>query len=171
MANEPISQYPQLPPDEPTGSWLAQNRRFVILGGGVLVLAVIIVILTRIRSGATNQTTNSTNQSNASTTTTNSTAQAPVFHRYTVTTPADQDHDGLSDSQEEQLGTNPAQADTDGDGLSDYDEVKIYHTDPRKPDTDGDGVSDGQEVHQGTNPTGGGSLLNINHALQKLTNK
>lgn len=102
---------------------------------------------------------------------TNSTAKAPVFRRYTITASADQDRDGLTDTQEEQVGTNPVQADTDGDGLSDYDEVKVYHTDPRKADSDGDGVGDGQEVRQGTNPIGSGTLLNINQAVQHLTNK
>jgi hypothetical protein len=43
---------------------------------------------------------------------------------------ADTDHDGLTNLQEFQLGTDPNNWDTDGDGLSDGDEVNIYHTDP-----------------------------------------
>lgn len=60
----------------------------------------------------------------------------------------DEDGDGLTNGEEETLGTDPLKADTDGDGLSDGDEVVKYHTDPLKTDTDGDGLSDGDEVLQ-----------------------
>jgi outer membrane protein OmpA-like peptidoglycan-associated protein len=59
---------------------------------------------------------------------------------------ADPDHDGLTNDEERQLGTDPHNADTDGDGLSDGSEVNTYHSDPLKADTDGDGLSDGDEV-------------------------
>ena len=60
---------------------------------------------------------------------------------------ADTDGDGLKDGEEvNRYKTNPLKADTDGDGLSDGDEVLKYHTDPLKADTDGDGLSDGDEV-------------------------
>jgi S-layer homology domain/Bacterial TSP3 repeat len=55
----------------------------------------------------------------------------------------DSDGDGLLDSEEEDLGTNPFAEDTDDDGLSDYFELHIYETDPLNPDTDGDGIMDG----------------------------
>jgi beta-lactamase regulating signal transducer with metallopeptidase domain len=55
----------------------------------------------------------------------------------------DSDKDGLENSLEAELGTNPKSADTDGDGLSDYDEYCKYRTDPTKRDSDGDGKSDG----------------------------
>ena len=42
--------------------------------------------------------------------------------------------------------------DPDHDGLSSWDEIHIYHTDPRNPDTDGDGFPDGVEVKSGHNP-------------------
>lgn len=58
----------------------------------------------------------------------------------------DSDGDGLSDAEEQRLGTDPNNPDTDGDGLSDGDEVNRYRTDPLKADTDGDGLTDGQEV-------------------------
>ncbi len=65
---------------------------------------------------------------------------------------SDSDNDGLSDTAEAGLGTDPFNADTDGDGLSDGAEVSIYGTDPLVADTDGDGISDGDEVRIGTNP-------------------
>ena len=58
----------------------------------------------------------------------------------------DSDADGLTDVEENKIGTNPYDPDTDHDGLSDYDEVKVYHTDPLNPDTDYDGLKDGAEV-------------------------
>jgi len=59
----------------------------------------------------------------------------------------DSDGDGLSDGDEVlKYHTNPLMKDSDGDGLSDYDEVMTYHTDPNKMDTDGDGLSDGDEI-------------------------
>lgn len=71
----------------------------------------------------------------------------------------DSDHDGLTDQEEKQLGTDPNSPDTDGDGLTDFDEVRLYHTNPLSADTDGDGVIDGVEVKQGTNPNGSGPLV------------
>jgi hypothetical protein len=72
---------------------------------------------------------------------------------------ADPDHDGLTNLQEQQLGTNPLNPDTDGDGLTDGQEVNIYHTDPLNPDTDHDGYTDGAEVKAGYNPNGPGKLI------------
>jgi hypothetical protein len=66
----------------------------------------------------------------------------------------DNDGDGLSNSQEPGLGTDPNNPDTDGDGLSDGQEVNQYGTDPQNVDSDGDTLLDGAEVneHQ-TSPT------------------
>ncbi len=61
-------------------------------------------------------------------------------------TDADDDKDGLTNAEEEKLGTDPNNPDTDGDGLIDGEEVKVYHTNPLNPDTDGDGLKDGDEV-------------------------
>jgi hypothetical protein len=58
----------------------------------------------------------------------------------------DSDGDGLINSDEIKLGTDPLKADTDGDGLSDGDEAHTYQTNPLVPDTDKDGLSDGDEV-------------------------
>lgn len=64
----------------------------------------------------------------------------------------DDDGDGLSNVEEQNIGTNSQNPDSDGDGLSDGDEFKRYRTDPLNSDTDGDGVGDGTEVSAGTNP-------------------
>ncbi len=71
----------------------------------------------------------------------------------------DSDNDGLSDAEEQALGTNPLSADTDNDGLFDQEEVEVYHTNPLNPDTDGDGFLDGEEVRNGYDPNGPGRLL------------
>lgn len=166
--DETINEYPQLPPDEETPSWLARNRRFVILGGIVVIIGIGLIVLLQSRTGTATQQTDIVSNTIV---TSNTSTQPSVFRRYTVPASNDQDKDGLTDAQEEEIGTNPAQVDTDGDGLSDYDEVKVYLTDPRKPDSDGDGIPDGIEVRQGTNPRGTGTLLNLNQAVQQLTNK
>jgi subtilisin-like proprotein convertase family protein len=70
----------------------------------------------------------------------------------TLNAPVDSDNDGLTDTQEADLGTDPDNADTDGDGLEDGAEV-VLGTDPTVSDTDGDGYSDGEEVDEGTSPT------------------
>jgi thiol-disulfide isomerase/thioredoxin len=67
-------------------------------------------------------------------------------------TDPDTDGDGLTDSEEAALGTNPDLADTDGDGISDGDEAAVG-TDPTLDDTDGDGLLDGEEEGVGTDPT------------------
>lgn len=93
----------------------------------------------------------------------------------------DRDGDGLTDLEEQSLGTDPNNIDTDGDGLSDRDEYHVYKTnplipdsdndglsdrdelfvwgtDPNNPDTDGDGFLDGAEVEAGYNPNGPGRI-------------
>lgn len=73
----------------------------------------------------------------------------------------DSDADGISDSVEKKIGTNPFNKDTDRDGLDDYEEVMVYGTDPLNPDTDKDGINDGDEVRMGRNPLGSGKLKNF----------
>jgi len=85
--------------------------------------------------------------------------------------PVDSDQDGLSDTQEQVLGTNSANSDTDGDGLFDGEEANAYHTNPLKADTDGDGIPDGLEVKQGTDPLNlapGAPLLDLQKAINNL---
>lgn len=68
---------------------------------------------------------------------------------------ADTDTDGLDDGREQHTyGTDPTVADTDGDGLADGVEISRYGTDPTVTDTDSDGLGDGVEVTTyGTDPT------------------
>lgn len=77
----------------------------------------------------------------------------------------DADADGLTDLQEDFLGTNPNDADSDDDGLTDGDEVFVHRTNPLNSDTDSDGVSDGVEILQGRNP-----LLGAVSDTSNLTN-
>ncbi|MFX0061994.1 MAG: SBBP repeat-containing protein [Candidatus Hermodarchaeota archaeon] len=65
----------------------------------------------------------------------------------------DLDNDGLSDSEENNLGTHFLNPDTDNDGILDAVEISLG-LDPTNPDTDEDGLTDGQEVDTlGTNAT------------------
>ena len=82
-------------------------------------------------------------------------ATVGLAHRLGAAVPADyavsggdldSDGDGLSDSYEAKIGTDPFNPDTDGDGLSDGEEINLYNTDPLNPDSDYDGLKDGEEV-------------------------
>lgn len=64
---------------------------------------------------------------------------------------ADDDGDALTNGDEEELGTDPANPDTDGDGLTDGEEQDLG-TEPANPDTDGDELDDGAEIEQGSDP-------------------
>ncbi len=72
----------------------------------------------------------------------------------------DTDGDGLSNANEQLLGTDINNADTDGDGLQDGEEdanrngvIDPGETNPTVSDSDGDGLSDGAEINvHGTNP-------------------
>lgn len=59
----------------------------------------------------------------------------------------DKDSDGLSNTEEKQLGTDLSKPDTDGDGLRDGEEVRTYRTDPLARDSDGDDLSDYDEIY------------------------
>jgi len=59
----------------------------------------------------------------------------------------DRDGDGLSNTLEDELGTNKHSVDTDDDGVNDYDEVYKYLTNPLETDTDFDGVNDYDEIY------------------------
>ena len=72
-----------------------------------------------------------------STTSTTTTTTAPEV---------DTDSDGLTDSQEASLGTDPNNPDSDGDGIPDGREVNALGSNPLDTDTDSDGLTDGLEV-------------------------
>ncbi|MCU7871602.1 MAG: hypothetical protein KZQ91_02535 [Candidatus Thiodiazotropha sp. (ex Lucinoma borealis)] len=57
----------------------------------------------------------------------------------------DTDLDGLTDQQEETLGTDPNIVDTDNDRIWDGDEVNMFSTNPILSDTDNDGIDDGAD--------------------------
>ncbi len=84
----------------------------------------------------------------------------------------DEDGDGLNNSLEIELGTNPRLPDTDNDGLSDGFEYNVISTDPLEWDTDGDRLSDGEEFNAyGTDPlvndTDGGGVNDGDEVLRK----
>ena len=62
----------------------------------------------------------------------------------------DSDSDGLWDSKELWVKTDPYDPDSDNDGLTDYEEVMVYRTNPMNPDTDGDGWTDKKEIEEKT---------------------
>jgi hypothetical protein len=64
----------------------------------------------------------------------------------------DTDFDGLNDSQEAALLSDPRSSDTDKDKLTDLEEIELG-TNVTNWDTDGDGLGDGAEVMFGSNPT------------------
>jgi outer membrane protein OmpA-like peptidoglycan-associated protein len=86
----------------------------------------------------------------------------------------DCDKDGLTDSEEKRIGTDPCNPDTDNDQLTDFDEVRVHGTDPLKPDTDDDGLGDFAELRQhATDPrnadTDGDGLTDGDEVLRHLT--
>ena len=77
-------------------------------------------------------------------------------------TGTDSDGDGLTDAEEQERGTDPADEDTDGDLYWDGDEVNSG-TNPTDPadhpirDADGDGFINTEEIGAGTDPNDSGS--------------
>lgn len=77
---------------------------------------------------------------------------------------SDFDGDGLNDTLELTLGSNPASSDTDGDGMSDGFEYQHWNSPTggvAGNDDDGDGQTNGQEFLAGTHPKDAGSNLRI----------
>jgi hypothetical protein len=148
------------------------KRSFGILGGLVVVLALVVGGIVVARGGwfSKDETSNQNSSplsNSANSSITNSTPSPAI----SVPTPKpiakDSDGDGLTDEEEQGLGTDLYKQDTDLDGLFDREEVKIYKTDPLKKDTDADGFQDGQEVDSGNNPAGEGKLLDLQSEINK----
>lgn len=97
-----------------------------------------------------------------------------VGFSYYILGDADYDNDGLTNSKEKDLGTDPNIPDTDGDGLKDGEEFLTYHTDPLKQDTDDDGLGDFKEVTETktdpTKPDGDSDGLKDGEELARNTN-
>ena len=78
----------------------------------------------------------------------------PVFRSTSLT--LDSDFDGVSDIDENRLGTDPHNFDTDSSGLNDFVEIGYadpkFNSDPNVVDTDFDGLSDFEEYLYNTNP-------------------
>ncbi|OGE86652.1 MAG: hypothetical protein A3J48_01790 [Candidatus Doudnabacteria bacterium RIFCSPHIGHO2_02_FULL_46_11] len=85
----------------------------------------------------------------------------------------DTDNDGLTDIEEQELGTAVNDSDTDGDGLADGDEFKVFRTSPFTPHSDDDNFNDGKELRDGYSPTAGGEVklteAEIESILAKLS--
>ena len=60
----------------------------------------------------------------------------------------DYDDDGLTNSEEEKIGTDPKNPDSDGDNLIDGEEVNKHYTDPLNQDSDNDNLGDYREVRE-----------------------
>lgn len=86
----------------------------------------------------------------------------------------DTDADGLINSEETRMGTDPLKTDTDGDQLSDGEEANTYRTNPLVVDTDIDQLADGIEVQNyQTNPLipdTDADLLNDGDEIARRTN-
>ncbi len=70
----------------------------------------------------------------------------------------DSDGDGISDADEEALGTDPNNVDSDGDGIEDNEELDMG-LDPASDDSDGDGYLDPWEIAEGTDPADSDSVI------------
>ena len=85
----------------------------------------------------------------------------------------DSDGDGLTDTEEAGIGTDPFIADTDDDGLLEGEEVETYQTNPLVADTDDDGLLDGAEVNEHEtdprNPDSDLDLLNDGDEIENNT--
>lgn len=86
----------------------------------------------------------------------------------------DTDGDGLINSDEIEIGTDPLKTDTDGDELSDGEEASTYMTNPLVPDTDNDELPDGDEVQNyktdPLNPDTDADLLQDGDEITRRTN-
>ncbi|MCR4256740.1 MAG: thrombospondin type 3 repeat-containing protein [Candidatus Uhrbacteria bacterium] len=97
-----------------------------VLGGLLLIAAVVLVVYLRTRDADGAPPTLSTTSTPPAT----KGIRPPSDDEASLEFPPDQDGDGLSDGEEDRLGTDPNNADTDGDGASDFAEAMILSSDP-----------------------------------------
>lgn len=84
---------------------------------------------------------------------------------------ADYDGDGLTNQQEEALGTSVFHIDSDADGLDDYAEAITLGTDPTEMDSDGDGIDDGVEIQNGSDPLDPASMPHLPYVFLRETDE
>lgn len=166
---QPAIDLPPSPPIPPTPASLPSQPptvpRWLLLLLGVIFVAICLAVIglfsffnqqdraaTATASAIAEQTSLAVTQAAIN-------AQATTASKVALTETAaanqllgDDDGDGLSNVEEQNIGTNAQNPDSDADGLSDGAEFKQYRTDPLNSDTDGDGIGDGAEVSAGTNP-------------------
>ena len=99
-------------------------------------------------AGATASSTSSGTTATGSTTTPSGTTSS------TETTGSTEPTDTADTGSSSGTTSTSAETDRDGDGLSDSEEAKLG-TDPDNPDTDGGGLTDGAELHYGRDPLNG----------------
>jgi len=129
------------------------DKKTIIIGIGSLVTLLIIgggVWLVTNRTAPTNQITQqSSDISNQQQENTEDALKKIIIQREELLSKSDdRDGDGLTDTEELKLGTNPDKIDTDNDGLTDHFEVNVLKTDPKRADSDGDGISDWNEEYE-----------------------
>lgn len=162
---------PGLPHDSGGSTWL--NKRVVIIGGAIILLALAGAILVFVNPF----------KKDGSTTTQPVTKLPKIWMQeffgkevcddQTVCgDDADADSDGLSNYNEFIADTSPIIRDTDGDGLADGDEVNVYKTDPYLKFTDRrdaaaqNNFTDGVEIKAGYDPLTPGLKLTDNRKAQ-----
>ncbi|MEI2612393.1 MAG: protein kinase [Candidatus Promineifilaceae bacterium] len=130
------------------------RRRIGLVVIGVIGILILVAAAFLLRSFSTADTTPTPVVPVAAATTPITTLITPALS--TTPNPAllDEDQDGLTNAQEDQLGTDPMNSDTDGDNLDDGAEQLQHQTDPLNKDSDADLLTDGDEIEQYlTNPT------------------
>ena len=94
----------------------------------------------------------------------NTAGTASLWLAFSLASAQDVDGDGLSNAQEQSLGSNYENPDTDGDGMSDGFEYQYWNSPTAGVagnDDDGDGMTNVQEAQAGTAPNDAGSVFKI----------
>lgn len=140
------------------------HAKYIFIGTGVLLLLLLVLgVVVLLRSDGQERDLNAPEDSQQNNIEGSAVQRERSEEEVSIVDPKpdDKDRDGLTDTQEQDLGTNERARDSDNDFISDGDEVLIYKTNPLEQDSDGDGFSDFTEIRNGYNPNGDG-LLNDN---------